>query len=75
MQTYAKLLQRAESEGIYVMQVNMGSGYRSSAFVGANWIEIGERATEAVVKACKGKSDKVAIVQGALVGGSRAPTR
>jgi ribose transport system substrate-binding protein len=41
VQTYAKLLQRAENEGIYVIQINMGSAYRSSAFVGANWIEIG----------------------------------
>jgi len=51
VQTYAKLLQRAENEGIYVIQINMGSAYRSSAFVGANWIEIGERDTEAVVNA------------------------
>jgi len=43
VQTYAKLMQRAENEGIYIIQINMGSVYRSSAFVGANWIEIGER--------------------------------
>ena len=66
VQTYAKLLQRAENEGIFVVQINMGSAYRSSAFVGANWIEIGERDTEAVVKACQGKSNKIAIMQGAL---------
>ena len=74
MQTYAKLLQRAENEGIYVIQINMGSNYRSSAFVGANWIEIGERDTEAVVKACKGKSNKIAIVQGALSAAASAYT-
>src|SRR3982075_4445236 len=51
VQTYAKLLHRAENEGIYVIQINMGSCYRTSAFVGANWIEIGERDTEAVVNA------------------------
>ena len=50
VQTYAKLLQRAENEGIYVIQINMGSAYRSSAFVGANWIEIGERQTEGVAE-------------------------
>ena len=66
VQTYAKLLQRAENEGIYVIQINMGSAYRSSAFVGANWIEIGERDTDADVKACQGKSNKIAIIQGAL---------
>jgi ribose transport system substrate-binding protein len=74
VQTYAKLMQRAESEGIYIIQVNMGSVYRSSAFVGANWIEIGERDTEAVVKACAGKSNKIAIVQGALSAAASAYT-
>jgi ribose transport system substrate-binding protein len=74
VQTYAKLLQRAENEGIYVIQINMGSNYRSSGFVGANWIEIGERDTEAVVKACEGKSNKIAIVQGALSAAASAYT-
>src|SRR5450631_1872002 len=66
VQTYAKLAQRAENEGIYILQINMGSNYRSSAFVGANWNEIGERQTEAVVKACQGKSNKIAVIQGQL---------
>jgi ribose transport system substrate-binding protein len=74
VQTYAKLLQRAENEGIYVIQINMGSNYRSSAFVGANWIEIGERDTDAVVKACQGKSNKIAIIQGALSAAASAYT-
>ena len=74
VQTYAKLLQRAEHEGIFVIQVNMGSAYRGSAFVGANWIEIGERDTDAVVNFCKGKSNKIAIVQGALSAAASAYT-
>src|SRR5450631_947269 len=74
VQTYAKLLQRAENEGIYVIQINMGSSYRSSAFVGANWIEIGERDTEAVANFCKGKSNKIAVVQGALSAAASAYT-
>src|ERR1700729_4004245 len=57
VQTYAKLLQRAENEGIYVIQINMGSAYRSTGFVGANWIEIGEKDADGVVKACQGKSN------------------
>jgi ribose transport system substrate-binding protein len=74
VQTYAKLMQRAENEGIYIIQINMGSVYRSSAFVGANWIEIGERDADAVVKACEGKSNKIAIVQGALSAAASAYT-
>lgn len=74
VQTYAKLLQRAENEGIYVVQINMGSAYRTTGFVGANWIEIGERNTEAVINACSGKSNKIAIVQGALSAATSAYT-
>jgi ribose transport system substrate-binding protein len=64
LQTYAKLLKRAESEGIKIIQVNMRSVYPTSVYVGPDWIEVGERAATAVVKACEGKSGKVAIVQG-----------
>ena len=74
VQTYARLMQRAEAAGIHIIQINMGSVYRSSAFVGANWIEIGERDTEAVVKACEGKSNKIAIMQGALSAAASAYT-
>ncbi len=74
VQTYAKLLQRAENEGVYVIQINMGSAYRSSGFVGANWIEIGEKDADAVVKSCEGKSNKIMIVQGALSAAASAYT-
>ena len=74
VQTYAKLLQKAESEGIEVVQINMRSAYPSVVYVGADWIEIGEKATTAVVDACKGKSNKIAIVQGALSAAASAYT-
>ena len=34
VQTYAKLLQRAEQAGIFVIQLNMRTSYNSTAFVG-----------------------------------------
>ena len=74
VQTYAKLLQRAEQAGIQVVQVNMRSNYNSVAYVGVDWVEVGERATDAVVQACKGKSNKIAIVQGALSAAASAYT-
>ena len=52
----------------------MGSNYRSSAYIGADWIDIGERLTEATVKACQGKSNKIAVVQGALSAATSAYT-
>ena len=74
LQTYAKLLKRAEAEGIIVVQVNMRSVYPSSVYVGADWIAVGEKAPTALVKACEGKSGKIAIVQGPTSSASSAYT-
>lgn len=74
VQTYAKLIKKAEDEGIYVIQINMRSAQASTAFVGADWVEIGEKVTQAVADACKGKSNKIAIVQGAPTAAASAYT-
>jgi len=64
VQTYAKLFKKAEAEGIKVIQVNMSSYYQTAAYVGADWEEVGEKTATAAVKACQGKSNKIAVVQG-----------
>lgn len=74
VQTYAKLLQRAENEGIDVVQINMRSSFPTTVFVGADWVDVGQKDTEAVVAACKGKSNKIAVVQGALSAAASAYT-
>ena len=64
-----KDLKRAEQQGTYVVQINMSSNYKSSAFVGADWHEVGKMLATDVVKQCgtgSGKSGKVQIVQGEL---------
>ena len=64
-----KDLKRAEAQGTHVIQINMSSNYKSSAFVGADWVEIGRMLASEVVKQCgagSGKSGKVQIVQGEL---------
>jgi len=64
-----KELKRAESQGTQVIQINMSSNYKSSAFVGADWVEVGRMLAQDVVKQCgtgSGKSGKVQIVQGEL---------
>ena len=64
-----KELKRAESQGIHVVQMNMSSNYKSDAFVGADWYEVGKLLAEDVVKACgtgSGTSGEVQIVQGEL---------
>ncbi len=49
VQSYAKLLKRAEDAGIHVIQINMRSNYNSDVYVGADWIGIGEAVAQAVV--------------------------
>jgi ABC-type sugar transport system substrate-binding protein len=67
--SYAKLIQRAEQAGIYVISVNMKTSMGSSGFVGADYTRIGEMQAEQILKACgkgSGTSGKVAIVQGVV---------
>jgi ribose transport system substrate-binding protein len=64
-----KELKRAEAQGIHVVQMNMSSNYKSDAFVGADWYEVGKMLADDVVKACgtgSGTSGEVQIVQGEL---------
>ena len=71
VQSYAKLLKRAEEAGIHVIQVNMRSNYNSDVYVGADWIAIGEAETQAIVDKCgAGTSGKVAILEGQPTSGS-----
>ena len=62
-------MKRAEAQGTHVIQINMASNYKSDAFVGADWHEVGRMLADEVVKQCgtaSGKSGKVQIVQGEL---------
>src|SRR6201982_511413 len=64
-----KELKRAEAQGIHVVQMNMSSNYKSDAFVGADWYEVGRMLAEDVVKECgtgSNTSGEVQIVQGEL---------
>ena len=72
IQSLARLLKQANAAGIYVIQVNMQGAIQTDAFVGPDFIAIGEQEANTVVKACgkdSGKSGKIAIVQGVLTGG------
>ena len=67
VQLYARELARAEAAGITVIQVNMVSNQKTSAYVGADWKLVGRLLGEEMVRACgkgSGSSGKVAIVQG-----------
>lgn len=69
VQSYARLLKRAEEAGIYVVQVNMRSSYSTDAFIGVDYVGLGEQIANRLVEKCspsKGGSGKVAITQGVL---------
>ena len=71
VQSYARLLKRAEESGIHVLQINMRSNYNSDVYVGADWIGIGEGEAQGIIDKCgAGTSGKVAILQGQPTSGS-----
>ena len=71
VQSYARLLKRAEQAGIHVIQINMRSNYNSDVYVGADWIGIGEAEAQAITDKCgAGTSGKVAVLQGQPTSGS-----
>jgi ribose transport system substrate-binding protein len=70
VQLLAKLIEKAEQQGIYVIQINMVSNYKSDAFVGADTIGLGQKVAQDIVSVCgKGTSGKVQIVQGDATSG------
>ncbi len=69
----AKELQRAEKAGIYVIQINMASNYRTDAYTGGNWQQIGQMMAREVVAKCgtgTKTSGKVQIVMGEATAGA-----
>src|SRR5690606_38095448 len=73
VQSYARLLRRAENEGIPVLQINMRSSVETTAFVGADWVGIGKAMAESAVTSCgdgSGRSGKISLVQGPLTSAS-----
>ena len=67
LELLATQLEQAEKAGIYVVQINMESNYKTDFFVGIDSHEIGRKNAEAVVRLCgagSGKSGKVLILQG-----------
>lgn len=65
VQSYAKLLAKAEQAGIHVIQLNMKTNTLTSGFVGADVVEIAQTQARAVAKQCgAGTSGKLLILTG-----------
>ncbi|MBL6749794.1 MAG: sugar ABC transporter substrate-binding protein [Nevskia sp.] len=72
VQLYAKELKRAEEAGIPVIQVNMVSNYKTAAYIGPDWHEVGRLLADEIIHQCgggSGQSGKVSIVQGEQTSG------
>ncbi|MET3616133.1 ABC-type sugar transport system substrate-binding protein [Rhizobium aquaticum] len=72
LQSLARLLKQANAAGIVVVQMNMQGAVQTDAFVGPDFIAMGEEEANMMVKKCGADtqtSHKVAIVQGVLTGG------
>ncbi|MGO4840227.1 substrate-binding domain-containing protein, partial [Rhizobiaceae sp. 2RAB30] len=54
IQSYARLLKRAQAEGVKVLQINMPSLTQSEGYVGVDWVSLGEEAGRALVAKCGG---------------------
>ncbi|MAY88430.1 MAG: ABC transporter substrate-binding protein [Pseudooceanicola sp.] len=64
-QAYTKLVQRAMSAGINVIQMNLKTPVNADAFVGGDWYQVGADVAKETVKLCgEGTSGKVALVRG-----------
>lgn len=75
VQSYAKLLKKAEDAGIYVIQVNMRSSYSTDGFAGADYVGMGEALAQRLVDKCSpanGGNGKVSITQGVLTAAASA---
>lgn len=69
VQLLARLLKQAEEAGIYVVQLNMVSNYKTDALVGGDWRQIAYDIGQDIVKQCgagSGKSGKISVIQGEL---------
>lgn len=64
LNSFSKLLKKAQQEGIYVVLVDNPMNFKADAFVGSSWYHLGELEAGAAVKACEGKSKQIGLVQG-----------
>ena len=73
VQSYARLIQQAQKQGVKVIQLNMDSLAPSDSYVGADWQGVGYAAGEEVAKHCSAAdapSKKIAMTIGTPTGAS-----
>ncbi|MCK0198240.1 sugar ABC transporter substrate-binding protein [Ancylobacter sp. 6x-1] len=65
LNSYAKLMKKAQSQGIYVILIDNPANFKADAYVGSDWTELGRLEAKAVIAGCKAASPKkIGLVQG-----------
>ena len=65
LNSYSKLMKKAQAAGIYVLLVDNPANFPADAFVGSDWDRLGQLEAEAAIKGCgENSSKKIGLVQG-----------
>jgi ribose transport system substrate-binding protein len=65
LNSYSKLMKKAQAAGTYVMLVDNPANFPADAFVGSDWDRLGQLEAEAAIKGCgENSSKKIGLVQG-----------
>ena len=71
LNSYVKLLKKAQAKGIYVILIDNPMNFAADAFIGSDWDRLGQLEAEAAVKVCgENSSKKIGLVQGDQVNAS-----
>ena len=71
LNSYTKILKKAQAEGVYVILIDNPANFAADAFIGSDWDRLGQLEAEAAVKACGENSSKqIGLVQGDQVNSS-----
>jgi len=71
LNSYARLLKKAQAAGTYVVLIDNPANFAADAFVGSDWDRLGQLEAEAVIKGCgPNSSKKIGLVQGDQVNAS-----
>ena len=71
LNSYARLLKKAQAAGTYVILIDNPANFAADAFVGSDWDRLGQLEAEAVIKGCgPNSSKKIGLVQGDQVNAS-----
>lgn len=65
LNSYSKLMKRAQAQGIYVLLIDNPANFKADAYLGSDWTELGRLEAKAVIDGCgPDSSKKIGLVQG-----------